>query len=172
MRTLLYFRLKDIATARLAQTRLGELAGTSALIRGPWFVQRDNQPVEGLPRTDAGQTTYREETAIGGLAIGALVAALVIFRYGVPAGTGAGVLSYIGGMALGAMIGWWLGGLVGAGVVRFGLARQKVQMVEGQLLMVASCERGAKEQLKRTVNELGAVSIDEHDDLLPNFRWL
>ncbi|KWR78700.1 hypothetical protein RM96_31025 [Cupriavidus sp. IDO] len=172
MRTLLYFRLKDIATARLAQTRLGELAGTPARIGGPWFVQRDNQAVDGLPKTDIGQTTYREEAAIAGLPVGALLAALVIYRYGVPAGMGAGVLAYIGAMMLGAMIGWWIGGLIGVRVVRIGLARQKVQLVEGQFLMVTSCERSSKEQLKRTVNELGAVSIDEHDDLLPNFRWL
>ncbi|WP_244222707.1 hypothetical protein [Cupriavidus lacunae] len=42
MRTLLYFRLEDVITARLAQARLDELAGTSALVAGPWFVQRDN----------------------------------------------------------------------------------------------------------------------------------
>ncbi len=67
MRTLLYFSLRDTATARLAQVRLGDLAGTPALVAGPWFVQRDNQPVDGLPTIDVGQTTYREEAAITGI---------------------------------------------------------------------------------------------------------
>ena len=68
MRTLLYFTLKDTATARLAQACLGDLAGSSARVAGPWFVQRDNQPVDGFPAIDAGQTTYREEAAIVGSA--------------------------------------------------------------------------------------------------------
>ena len=46
MRTLLYFSLNDTATARMAQVRFGDLAGASAGVKGPWFVQRDNQPVE------------------------------------------------------------------------------------------------------------------------------
>ncbi|KJK15565.1 hypothetical protein UB46_37080 [Burkholderiaceae bacterium 16] len=172
MRTLLYFRLNDVATARLAQARFGELAGTSALVAGPWFVQRDNQAVDGLPRIDIGQTTYREEAAITGLFVGAIIAALVIFRYGVSAGTGATALAYVGAIALGAMIAWWIGGLVGVKIYRLGLGRQKAQMAPGQLLMIASCDSKSKESMKRMINELGCVSIDEHSDLMPNFRWV
>ncbi|KWR91336.1 hypothetical protein [Cupriavidus sp. IDO] len=172
MRTLLYFRLKDVITARLAQARLDELAGTSALVTGPWFVQRDNQPIDGLPRVDAGQTTYREEAAITGIFVGAIVAALVIFKYGVSVGTGATAIAYVGAIALGAMIGWWIGGLVGVKVGRLELGRQKAQMAPGQLLMIASCDSKSKESTKRMINELGCVSIDEHSDVMPNFRWV
>ncbi|WP_042875743.1 hypothetical protein [Cupriavidus necator] len=172
MRTLLYFRMKDAVTARLAQARLGDLAGTSALVAGPWFVQRDNQPVDGLPKIDPGQTTYREEAAITGIFAGAIVAALVIFRYGVSAGTGATAIAYVGAIMLGAMIGWWIGGLVGAKVGRLGLRQQKAQMAPGQLLMIASCDSKSKESMKQFINELGGVSIDEHSDLMPNFRWV
>ena len=172
MRTLLYFNLRDKATARLAQTRLGDLAGTPALVAGPWFVQRDNQPVDGLPRIDVGQTTYREEAAITGIFVGAIVGALVIFRYGVSAGASATAVAYVGAVMLGAMIGWWVGGLVGARIGRLALWRQNTQMAPGQMLMIASCDSRSKEALKKLINELGGVGVDEHSDLMPNFRWL
>ncbi|WP_427309027.1 hypothetical protein [Cupriavidus sp. H39] len=172
MRTLLYFSLKDTATARLAQVRLGDLGGTSARVNGPWFVQRDNQPVEGFPPTDIGQTTYREEAAIAGIFVGALAAALVILRYGVSFGAGATAAAYVGAVMLGAMIGWWAGGLVGGKIGRVGLWRQNAQTAPGQLLMIASCDSKSKEALKQIVNEVGGVGVDEHSDLMPNFRWL
>lgn len=172
MRTLLYFSLRDTATARLVQARLGDLAGTPTLVAGPWFVQRDNQPVDGLPTIDVGQTTYREEAAITGIFIGAIVGALVIFRYGVSAGSGATVVAYVGAAMLGAMIGWWLCGLVGGKIGRLALWRQNAQLAPGQLLMVVSCDSRSKEALKQLINELGGVGVDEHSDLMPNFRWL
>ena len=70
------------------------------------------------------------------------------------------------------MIGWWVGGLVGGRIGRLGLRRQNVQAAPGQLLMIASCDSQSKEALKRIINELGGVRIDEHSDLMPNFRWL
>ncbi|WP_258234439.1 hypothetical protein [Cupriavidus pinatubonensis] len=129
MRTLLYFSLRDTATARLAKVRLGDFAGTQALVAGPWFVQRDNQPVDGLPTIDVGQTTYREEAAITGIFVGALVGALVIFRYGASAGAGATAIAYVGAVMLGAMIGWWVCGLVGGKIVRLALWRRNAQLV-------------------------------------------
>ncbi|WP_354673943.1 hypothetical protein [Cupriavidus alkaliphilus] len=172
MRTLLFFSLKDTATARLAQVRLGDLSGTSARVKGPWFVQRDNQPVEGFPSTDIGQTTYREEAAIAGIFVGALVGALVILGYGVSVGAGATAVAYVGAVTLGAMIGWSAGGLFGGRIGRLGLWRQNAQTAPGQLLMIASCDSKSKEALKQIINELGGVGVDEHSDLMPNFRWL
>lgn len=172
MRTLLYFSLKDTATARLAQERLGDLGGTSARVKGPWFVRRDNQPVEGFPRTDIGQTTYREEAAIAGIFVGAVVSALVIWRYGVSVGAGATAVAYVGAVVLGAMIGWWAGGLVGGKIGRRGLWPQIAETAPGQLLMIASCDSESKRALKQIINDLGGVGVDEHSDLMPNFRWL
>jgi len=172
MRTLLYFSLKDPATARLEKVRLGDLGGASARVKGPWFVQRDNQPVEGFPPTDIGQTTYREEAAIAGILVGAFVCALVILRYGVSVGAGATAVAYVGAVMVGAMIGWWAGGLVGGKIGRLGLWLQNVQAAPGQLLMIASCDSKSKEALKQIINELGGVGVDEHSDLMPNFRWL
>ena len=83
---------------------------------GPWFSQHDNQPVEALPSIDVGQITYREELAITGILVGAIVAALVVLRYGVSTGPGA-ALAYVGATTLGAMIGWW-----GRRIDRHGLA--------------------------------------------------
>jgi len=172
MRTLLYFSLRDTPTARLTQARLGDLAGAPALVAGPWFVQRDSQPVDGLPKIDVGQATYREEAAITGIFVGAIVGALVIFRYGVSAGAGATAVAYVGTVMLGAMIGWWLCGLIGAKIGRLALWRQNAQMAPGQLLMIVSCDSRSKEALKQLISELGGVGIDEHSDLMPNFRWL
>ncbi|MDQ0141804.1 hypothetical protein [Cupriavidus necator] len=172
MRTLLYFSLKDTATARLAQMRFGDLAGTSARVEGPWFVQRDNQPVEGFPPTDIGHTTYREEAAIAGMFVGAVLGALVILRYGVSVGAGATAAAYVGAVMLAAIIGWWAGGLVGVKIGRLGLWRQNAQTTPGQFLMIASCDSKSKEALKQVIKELGGVGVDEHSDLMPNFRWL
>ncbi|WER50503.1 hypothetical protein CupriaWKF_33735 [Cupriavidus sp. WKF15] len=172
MRTLLYFNLRDNATARLAQARLGDLSGTPTLVAGPWFVQRDNQPVDGLPTIDVGQTTYREEAAITGIFIGAIVGALVIFRYGVSAGAGATAVAYVGAVTLGAMIGWWVSGLVGGKISRLELWPQNAQIAPGHLLMIVSCDSRSKETLRQIINELGGVGVDEHSDLMPSFRWL
>ncbi|NSX14526.1 hypothetical protein HTY52_10625 [Cupriavidus taiwanensis] len=172
MRTLLYFRLNDIATARLAQARLARLAGTPEFVAGLSFVQRDNQPVDGLPMVDAGQVTYREEAAITGIFVGAIVGVFIIFRYGVSAGDAATAVAYVGAAVLGAMIGWWVGGLAGGKIGRLALWRQHARTAPGQFLMIASCDSKSKEAVKQIVNELGGVGIDEHSDLMPNFRWL
>ncbi|MCY1308789.1 hypothetical protein D9M69_641330 [compost metagenome] len=71
----------------------------------------------------------------------------------------------------GGMIGWWIGGLVGARIRRFGLASKKLRLPSGKMLMVVSCDSKSKDLMKRTIQELGGVSVDEHNDLLPNFRW-
>ena len=172
MRTLLYFILKDVVTARLVQARLGELADTSALVVGPWFAQHDNQPVDGLPGIDVGQTTYREELAISGIFVGAIIAALAVFRYGVSVGASATTIAYVGAVTLGAMTGWWVGGFVGTRIGRLGLRRRKAQMTPDQLLMISSCDSNYKESTKQLIHELGGVAIDEHNDLMPNFRWV
>lgn len=172
MRALLYFFVKDVATARLAQATLRELADSSAQVVGPWFSQHDNQPVDALPSIDVGQVTYREELAITGILVGAILAALVVLRYGVSASPAATTLAYVGATTLGAMIGWWVGGLIGTRIGRLGLGRRKAQLAPGQLLMIAGCNSNFKESTKQLIQELGGVVIDEHNDLMPNFRWV
>lgn len=172
MRTLLYFSLKDAAAARLAQVRFGVLSGPPSRVKGPWFVQRDNQRVDGLPTIDDGHTPYREEAAFTGIFVGALLAALVIFRYGVSVSVGATAVAYVGAVTLGAVLGWWIGGLVGGRIGRFALVRQNARAVPGQVLMIASCDSKSKEALKHIVSNLGGVGVAEYRDLIPNFRWL
>lgn len=155
MRTLLYFRLDDIAAARRAQAQLGELA---ARIDGPWFFQRDDQPAEGLPAPRAAQITYLNEAAAAGLAAGALLMAWILFRYGTPANAAAGFVAYLGGMALGAIIGWCLGGAVGARIMRASLRRQKRQMAAGQLVMVCACNRQSKGRLCEIAQDAGTAA--------------
>ncbi|WP_432257866.1 hypothetical protein [Cupriavidus sp. TMH.W2] len=158
MRTLLYFRLDDIAAARRAQAQLGELAATAARIDGPWFFQRDDQPAEGLPAPRAAQITYLNEAAAAGLAAGALLMAWILFRYGTPANAAAGFMAYLGGMALGAIIGWCLGGAVGARIMRASLMRQKRQLATGQLVMVCACNRQSKGRLCEIAQGAGAAA--------------
>lgn len=172
MRTLLYFKLKDAASAQLAQTRLGELARTPARVAGPWFGHPDNQPVDGLPTIDVSQTTYCEEAAITGIFVGGIVGALVIFSYGTSVGAGATAVAYVGAVVLSAMVGWWIGGLVGGKIERLGLRRHNAQAEPGELLMIAGCDSQSKEVVKQIINELGGVGIDGHSDLMPNLRWL
>ena len=45
-------------------------------------------------------------------------------------------------------------------------------MAQGQLLMIAGCKSNFKESTKQLIHELGGVVIDEHNDLLPNLRWV
>ncbi|RDK12086.1 hypothetical protein [Cupriavidus lacunae] len=172
MRTLLYFRLDNIAAARRAQAQLGELAATAARIDGPWFFQRDALPAEGLPAPKSAQTTYLNEVAVAGLAAGALLMAWIVFRYGTPASAPAGFLAYLGGMALGAMIGWCLGGALGARILRAGLRRQKRQMAAGQLVMVCACNAQSKGRLCEIAQDAGAAGIDPQDGRLPLRGWL
>lgn len=172
MRTLLYFRLNDAAAARRAQAQLGELAATPAHVEGPWFFQRDGQPAAGLPAPDAAQLTYHKEAAVAGLVAGALVMAWVLFRYGTPASPAAGVLAYLGGMALGAVIGLWLGSVTGARIMRTGLRRQKRQMAAGQLIMVCACNTQSRGRLCEIARDAGAAAIGPHDSLLPQRGWL
>ncbi|WP_354682025.1 hypothetical protein [Cupriavidus necator] len=180
MRTLLYFRLNDVDTARRAQTRFGELAQTPGSLAGPWFSRRDSQPAEGLPAPDAGRTTYRDAAALGGGVIGALLTGWLLFRYGTPASVAAGAVAYVGGAVLGALIGGWLGTVIGAKVTRAGLRRQRRQMAEGQILMVCACASDARERICRVAQDLGAASVAPnidphnvpHNGLLPNRGWL
>lgn len=172
MRTLLYFRLNDIAAARHAQAQLGELAATPARIEGPWFFQRDHQPAAGLPAPDAAQLTYRDEVAVAGMVAGALALGWIVFRYGTPANPAAGVMAYLGGMALGAVIGAWLGSVLGARIMRAGLRRQTRQMAAGQLMMVCACNAQSRGRLCEIVQDAGAVGIGPQDGGPSRGGWL
>ncbi|MHA3015424.1 hypothetical protein [Cupriavidus necator] len=172
MLTLLYFRLNDIAAARRAHAQLGELAATPARIDGPWFFQRDDQPAEGLPSPHAAQVTYRNEVAAAGMAAGAVLVAWLVFRYGTPVNAATGFMAYLGGMALGAVIGRWLGSVIGAGIMRAGLRRQKRQMTAGQLMMICACDPHAKGRLCEIAQDAGAAAIDPRDGRLPLRGWL
>ncbi len=69
------------------------------------------------------------------------------------------------------MIGWWVCGLVGGKIIRLALWRWNAQVAPGQLLMIVSCDLRSKEALKQLIQDLGGVGVDEHSDLMPNFRW-
>jgi hypothetical protein len=112
MRTLLYFILNDVATAKLAQTRLHALVAGPQEPDGPWFVRRDRQPVESLPGTDTGQITYRDETAMGGFVAGAIAGVAITVAYGTSFGPAESTIAALG-VAM-------LGGMLGAGAARDG----------------------------------------------------
>lgn len=38
-------------------------------------------------------------------------------------------------------------------------------------MLVATCSKGTKESVKLMISELGGVSVAEHRDVLPDFRW-
>ncbi|AOZ08638.1 hypothetical protein [Cupriavidus malaysiensis] len=42
----------------------------------------------------------------------------------------------------------------------------------GQLRMIAGCDSNLKESTKQWIHERGGAVIDEHNDLMPDFRWV
>jgi hypothetical protein len=171
MRTVLYFRLGDIAAAKQIQAKVREVPAAPVHMGGPWFIQRDNQAIDGLPNAEASQTTYREEWAVAGALCGTTLAVLAILHFGSSAGTFASVLACVGGGAIGALAGWRLGARLGARIRRGGIARRQAQLAQGEMLLVATCSKGSKESVKLMIGELGGVSVEEHRDVLPDFRW-
>ncbi|WP_458765297.1 hypothetical protein [Cupriavidus basilensis] len=171
MRSVLYFRLSGIAAARSMQSSLQALPVAPVHIGGPWFIQRDDQPMEGLPRAASRQTTYREEWAIAGTVIGAILAVAATLHLGTSAGTFASVLACVASGALGGLCGAWLAGQLGARILRGKVARERAQLAQGEMLLVASCAGDAKDSVKRMIHELGGVSVEEHSDVMPGFRW-
>lgn len=165
MRTLLYFSLRDAANARLAQARLGDLAGSLALVAGPWFVKRDIQPVDGLPMTDVSQTTYREEAAITGMFIGALVQ---IRRFRRRRHHGCCVCCRHASRD-DRMVALRIGRRQGRSPCT--VAAECASRTEPIAVIVSSDSR-SKEALEQLINELGGVGVDGHNDLMPNFIWL
>ncbi|MGE8451801.1 MAG: hypothetical protein ACN6OP_14490 [Pseudomonadales bacterium] len=111
MRSVLYFRLGDIAAAKRIQAKVREITAAPVHMGGPWFIQRDNKAIDGLPNAEASQTTYREEWAMAGAFCGTTLAVLAILHFGTSAGTFASVVACVGGSAIGALSGWRLGGL-------------------------------------------------------------
>ncbi|PLQ00336.1 hypothetical protein [Cupriavidus pauculus] len=172
MRTLLYFTLNDVATARLTLSRLDNLFDESDLREGPWFSQRDNYPVEGLPKTEIGQTTYRERTAIGGFIFGALAVVIVMVAYGEFHGPVASAVATLGGIMLGGMMGWWIGGMLGVRVQRRRLTARRLPVLPGQILMIANCEAKSRDLLMRTVHDLGGVRVDERSEVFSSLGWV
>lgn len=171
MRTLLYFRIKDLVMAQEVRASLGDISGASNLISGPWFAQNGDQPVEGLPLVEKAHTSYREEFAVSGLLIGSVVGAVMVYQFGTPADSATNFLAYVGSSAFGAMIFWWLGGLVGGEIARLSLSQKRSGVAPNEILMIAGCDSASKEVTKKVVHDLGGLSIDEHNDLMPNFRW-
>ncbi|MGO4330327.1 hypothetical protein AB4Z48_19125 [Cupriavidus sp. 2TAF22] len=171
MRTVLYFRLRDAVAARKIQAGLCELPLSPSLIKGPWFIQRDDQALEGLQKADATQTTYRGEWEIAGILAGAALAIYGTLRLGTSAGTLATVLACVAAGAMGALAGWWLGRWLGGLIRRGGIARQRASLAPGEMLLVTSCARATKDTVKRMVGELGGESIEERNEVLPGLRW-
>ncbi len=171
MRSVLYFRLSGIAAATSMQSSLHALPVAPVHIGGPWFIQRDDQPMEGLPRAASKQTTYRQEWAIAGTVIGAILAVAATLHLGTSAGTFASVLACVASGALGGLCGAWLAGQLGARILRGKVARERAQLAQGEMLLVASCAGDAKDSVKRMIHELGGVSVEEHSDVMPGFQW-
>lgn len=159
MRSILYFRLSDIAAARSIQSRMRELPVSPVHIGGPWFIQRDGQPMQGLPNAETRQTTYRNEWAIAGALCGAVLAVFATLHFGTSAGTFASALACLAGGAFGALAGWWLGGKLGGHIQRGKVARQRAQLAQGEMLLVASCSKGTRDSVRLMVSELGGVSV-------------
>ncbi|MGO4281788.1 hypothetical protein SAMN05216321_11429 [Cupriavidus sp. OV038] len=159
MRTLLYFILNDVATAKLAQTRLHALVAGPQEPDGPWFVRRDRQPVESLPGTDTGQITYRDETAMGGFVAGAIAGVAITVAYGTSFGPAESTIAALGVAMLGGMLGWLLGARLGGKFLRVGLTERRLPMAPGQLVMVASCHGGSCAPMRSIVKELGGVCL-------------
>ncbi|MNS27511.1 hypothetical protein D3C72_594630 [compost metagenome] len=159
MRTLLYFILNDVATARLAQTRLHELVAGHREAKGPWFLCRDKQPVENLPGTEAGQITYRDETAIVGFVAGVIAGVAVTLAYGTSFGPAESSIAVLGVAMLGGMLGWVLGARLGGKFLRVGLTERKLSLAPGQLVMVASCDARSCAPMRSVVKDLGGVCL-------------
>ncbi len=171
MRTVLYFRLHDAVVARSIQARLMALPASPVRVKGPWFIQRDDHPIEGLKDADSQQTTYRGESEAVGTLSGAVLATFAIAHWGNAAGIVPTVPACLVAGAAGALVGWWLGRWVG-GLVRRGLiARRRAALAPGEMLMVVSCTLGTKDSVKLMINDLGGESIGEHNRVLPDFRW-
>ncbi|CAG9186485.1 hypothetical protein LMG32289_06464 [Cupriavidus pampae] len=158
--------------ARQAKASLQDISGTSNLIGGPWFSQNGDQPVEGLPTVDKAHTSYREELAVSGILVGSVIGAVTVYRFGASADSVNSFMSYLGASTFGAMIFWWLGGLLGGRIARLSLSRKQTDVPPNEILMITSCDSASKEVTKRIIHDLGGVSIDEHKDLMPNFRWV
>ncbi len=171
MRSVLVFRLSGIAAARSIQSTLLALPVAPMHIGGPWFIQRDDQPMEGLPRAAARQTTYREEWTIAGVLCGAALAVIATLHLGTSAGTFASVLACVASGSLGGLFGGWLAGRLGAHIRRGKVARERARLAQGEMLLVTSCVKDARDSVKLMINELGGVSVEEHSDVMPGFRW-
>ncbi|MGO4761555.1 hypothetical protein AB4120_03355 [Cupriavidus sp. 2KB_3] len=159
MRTLLYFILNDVATAKLAQIQLHALVAGPQEPEGPWFLRRDRQPVESLPGPHAGQVTYREETALAGFIAGAIAGVVVTVAYGTSFGPAESAIATLGVATLGGMLGWLLGARLGGKFLRVGLTERRLPMLPGQLVMVASCDGGSCAPMRGIVKELGGVCL-------------
>ncbi|MGO4332588.1 hypothetical protein AB4Z48_38355 [Cupriavidus sp. 2TAF22] len=170
MRTVLYFRLRDATTARRIQSGLAELPVSPVCIKGPWFIQHDGQPVEGL-RNAATQTTHRGEWEAAGFLSGVALAIYATLSLGTSAGTFATVLACVAAGALGGLAGAWPGRKLDGSIWRGAIARQRTSLAQGEILLVTSCARRTKESLKLMVNALGGESVEERNEALPDFRW-
>lgn len=169
MRTVLYFRLRDTATAQRIQSGLAELPVSPVRIKGTRFIQHDGQPVEGL-RNAATQTMHRGEWETAGFLSGVALAIYATLSLGTSVGTFATVLACVAAGALGGLVGAWLGRKLRGSIWRGAIARRRTNLAQGEILLITSCARRTKESVKLMVNALGGESVEERNEVLPDFR--
>ncbi|MCY1221283.1 hypothetical protein D9M68_770770 [compost metagenome] len=147
------------------------LPASPVRIKGPWFIHRDDHPIEGLRDADPNQTTYRGESEVVGAVGGAVLATFAIAYLGNSAGSVPTVPACVLTGVAGALGGWWLGRRLGGLIRRSLIARKRAMLAPGEMLMVVSCAIGTKDSVKLMINELGGESIGERNRVLPDFHW-
>jgi|UniRef100_UPI0031580784 hypothetical protein len=171
MRTVLYFRIHDAVLARIVQAKLTALPLSPVQVKGPRFVQRDDNPVEGLKDADRQQTTYRGELEVIGTFAGIVLATFAIAYVGTAMHSVPPLPACVAAAVAGGLIGWCAGRGVGGRLHRGLIARRRKMLAPGEMLMVVSCTHGTKDSVKLLVGDLGGESIGEHNKVLPDFRW-
>lgn len=172
MRTLLYFRFIDAASARNGGTRLLPLLNAPTYVTGPWFLGKGLKPIEGFPAVDTTHTTFRHEASMAGYAICAVLGIALAGYYGDHSDPLSSLTAYGLGFVIGGFCGWCLGALGGTRLARPRLARHAALLSQGEILMVVGCKSSDKEKVKSLLYGKGGVGIEERGDFLPHLRWI
>lgn len=172
MRSLLYFRFKDVDSAKNGWNQLTALLHAPAYVTGPWFLGRGLRPVKGFPAADTTHTTFRHEASMAGYAICAVLGLALAGYYGDHSDPLSSLVTYGLGFVLGGVCGWCLGALGGARLPRPRLARHAALLSQDEVLMIVGCRSSAKEKVKSLLYGKGGVGIEDHGDFLPHLRWI
>ncbi|MCY0852938.1 hypothetical protein [Cupriavidus sp. D39] len=172
MRTLLYFRFTDAASARNGWTQVLALSKAPTYVTGPWFLGRGLKPIAGFPVADSSHTTFRPEVSMAGYVICAVLGIALAGNYGDHSDPLSSLTAYGLGFMIGGFGGWFLGALSGARLSRPRLARHAALLSQGEILMIVGCKSSEKDKVKTLLYGRGGVGIEEHGDFLPHLRWI